>query len=131
MLPMRPHPPIRERGGEVEEGKERFTAKDLTRKQVLLYIFEDFFKGSFIFLSLFLDGLVVAFLYQEPFLTDLSPRLDPLLGFPIYSVYLVLLSVLIDSFLIYFEIKYYVKLFGDEAVKKRYMRKEDQKSKTE
>lgn len=124
MPPQRVPPPIRERGTE-EEDKERFTSRDLTRKQITLYIFEDFFKGSFIFASLFIDGLVVAYLYMEPFVQDISPHLSAIVGFPIYKAYFLLLSVFIDAFLIYYEFVYYHKLFGEEAVRKRYEKKKN------
>ena len=116
-----PRPLIRERNAE-KEG-ERFTSKDLTGKQILLYIFEDFFKGFYIFLALFIDGLFVTYLYMEPFLDGISSHVTPLFGFPFFKAYLLILSSLVDAILIYLEIKYYGKLFGDEAIKRRYKKK--------
>ncbi|MCL5783707.1 MAG: hypothetical protein M1476_07360 [Candidatus Thermoplasmatota archaeon] len=114
-------PLIRERNAE-EEG-ERFTSKDLTRKQILLYIFEDFFKGFYIFLALFIDGLFVTYLYMEPFLDGISAHVTLVLGFPFFKIYLLILSFFLDAMLIYLEIKYYGKLFGEEAIKRRYTKK--------
>ncbi len=125
-MPQQKPPRIRQRGVD-EPDRERFTSKDLTRKQVIFYIFEDFFKGFFIFLSLFLDGAVVFYLYQEPFLYKLSQDLI-VYGIPIYELYLILLSIFIDSFLLWLEIRYYLKLFGEEALKKRYETKSDREA---
>lgn len=122
-MPPQQRPRIRHRGAQ-NSSEERFTSKDLTRKQMLFYIFEDFFKGFFIFFSLFIDGTVVFYLYQEPFLYNLSHDVI-IYGIPIYEVYLILLSIFIDGFLVYFEIKYYLKFFGEEAIKKRYEKKSD------
>lgn len=122
-MPLLQRPQIRERG-QTQEDEERFTSKDLTRKQIFLYIFEDFFKGFFIFLSLFLDGVVVFYLYQEPFIQNITPDVI-VSGIPIYTLYVILLSIFIDAFLIYYEIKLYFKLFGEEAIKKRYQKKSD------
>ena len=122
-MPLLQRPQIRERG-QTQEDEERFTSKDLTRKQIFLYIFEDFFKGFFIFLSLFLDGVVVFYLYQEPFIQNITPDVI-VSGIPIYTLYIILLSIFIDAFLIYYEIKLYFKLFGEEAIKKRYQKKSD------
>jgi hypothetical protein len=122
-MPLLQRPQIRERG-QTQEDEERFTSKDLTRKQIFLYIFEDFFKGFFIFLSLFLDGVVVFYLYQEPFIQNITPDVI-VSGVPIYTLYVILFSIFIDAFLIYYEIKLYFKLFGEEAIKKRYQKKSD------
>ena len=122
-MPLLQRPQIRERG-QTQEDEERFTSKDLTRKQIFLYIFEDFFKGFFIFLSLFLDGVVVFYLYQEPFIQNITPDVI-VSGIPIYTLYVILFSIFIDAFLIYYEIKLYFKLFGEEAIKKRYQKKSD------
>lgn len=122
-MPLLQRPQIRERG-RTQEDEERFTSKDLTRKQIFLYIFEDFFKGFFIFLSLFLDGVVVFYLYQEPFIQNITPDVI-VSGIPIYTLYIILLSIFIDAFLIYYEIKLYFKFFGEEAIKRRYQKKSD------
>ncbi len=122
-MPLLQRPQIRERG-QTQEDEERFTSKDLTGKQIFLYIFEDFFKGFFIFLSLFLDGVVVFYLYQEPFIQNITPDVI-VSGVPIYTLYVILFSIFIDAFLIYYEIKLYFKLFGEEAIKKRYQKKSD------
>lgn len=124
-MPQQRAPPrIRERGT-IRDDEERFTSKDLTRKQILFYIFEDFFKGFFIFGSLFLDAAVVFYLIREPFTVNAEPHVSNILGFPIYQVYLIILSLFLDALLIYYEIEYYQRLFGDEAVKKRYEKKKD------
>ena len=122
-MPQPQRPRIRERD-QTEEDEERFTSKDLTRKQIFLYIFEDFFKGFFIFLSLFLDGLVVFYLYQEPLIQSLTPDIF-VAGVPIYKLYIIILSIFIDGLLVYYEIKLYLKFFGEEAIKKRYRKKSE------
>ncbi len=122
-MPQQQQPRIREKG-QTEEDEDSFTSKDLTRKQVFLYIFEDFFKGFFIFLSLFLDGAVVFYFYQEPFIQSITPDVT-ISGVPIYTLYLILLSVFIDGILIYYEIKLYFRLFGEEAIEKRYRKKSE------
>ncbi len=125
-MPPQRRPRIRERGqGDLDE--ERFTSKDLTRKQIIFYIFEDFFKGFYIFLSLFVDGTVVFYLYQDPFLYNLSHHVL-VSGFPIYELYFILLAIFMDSFFIYYEIKYYIKFFGEEATKKRYEKKSEKEA---
>ena len=130
-MPQQQAPPrIRERGSGDEDG-ERFTSRDLTKKQILLYIFEDFFKGFFIFGSLFLDVLVVTFLYMEPFAITAEPHVSRIFGFPIYPTYLILLSLFIDAILIHYQIEYYHKLFGEEAIRKRYEKKRDREKRLE
>lgn len=114
--------PIRKRTKEEEEDKERFTSKDLTRKQVFLYIFEDFFKGFFIFGSLFLDGLVVLYVVRAPLVNEYY-GLSVL--FQILTLLLVFTMIPILVILVYLQRRYYMKLFGEEATKKRYRKKQE------
>ncbi len=125
-MPQLQRPQIRERG-QTEDKEERFTSKDLTRKQIFLYLFEDFFKGFFIFSFIFLDGVIVFFLYQEPFIQSVTPDVV-VSGIPVYTLYIVLLSVFVDAILIYYEIKLYFRFFGEEAIARRYRRKSDVKN---
>lgn len=130
MPPQQARPRVRERGSNKED-EERFTSKDLTRRQILFYIFEDFFKGFFIFGSLFIDVVLILYLVKEPFAINAEPHVSSLLGFPIYQVYLIVLSLFIDSILVYYQIEYYHRFFGEEAVKKRYEKKKDREKRLE
>lgn len=114
-------PPIKEKTGETEG--ERFTSKDLNRKQILLYIFEDFFKGFYILGCLFLDALVVTYFYMEPFLKQNEASFPHIFGLSILTLLILGASFVIDVFLIRYEIRFYLKLFGDDAIKRRYSRK--------
>lgn len=47
---------------EVSEEEKEITSKDLTRKQLVLYVFNDFLRGLYVAGCLFLDGLVILYI---------------------------------------------------------------------
>lgn len=49
---------------EVGEEEKELSSKDLTRKQLVLYILNDFIRGFYLIACLFLDGLVVLQFYS-------------------------------------------------------------------
>lgn len=115
--------PIRERDKEEEEeDRERFTSKDLTRRQIILYIFEDLFKGFFILGSLFLDGIIAVYVIQSPLVSDYYGLT---LLFKILTFLLISTMIMILTILVYLQRKGYLRLFGMDAIKRRYGKKED------
>lgn len=99
--------PVRERK-DVDEDKERFTSKDLTKFQLFQYIFEDFFKGFFIFGFVFLDGMVLLYFIELPYVAFLIPVI-----------------FVVEFVLVYLEAKLYMKYFSEKAIENRYRKKKD------
>ena len=82
------------------------TSKDLTRKGLFLYIFDDFFRGFYLVGCVFLDGVLIPSLrfilpYSGFNLLSIVPSSLNLL----YTVYVLMLIIFLELFLIYLEIK--------------------------
>lgn len=97
---------------EDELEKEKFTSKDLTKKGLFFYIFDDFFRGFYILGCVFLDGIIIPGLrfllpgggIELPFVIPSS--LDSL-----FTAYLVIMIVFLEFLFIYYEIVGFRKLW--------------------
>ena len=100
-------PPIRDK----RDAYKEVSARDLSRKELLSYIFGDFAKAFYIVGCIFLDGLIIgpAYSYVPGFFSANNaiehyfPNSDILL---IYTVLLILFS---ESLALFYEINYYKK----------------------
>lgn len=100
------------KGEDEELEKEGFTSKDLTKKGLFFYIFDDFFRGFYLLGCIFLDGIIVLGLrfllpgggVDLPYVLPSS-----LNGF--FTAYIILLIVVLEIILIYFEMVWFRKLW--------------------
>ncbi len=91
---------------------KELTSKDLSRKGLFLYIFDDFFRGFYLVGCVFLDGVLIPSIrfilpYSGFNLISIVPSsLDFL-----YTAYIVMLIAFLELFLIYLEIKWFRKIW--------------------
>lgn len=98
--------------------EKEISSKDLTKFQLLGYIFSDFLKGGFIVLSLTFDILVLAepegFIPSYPIANlNLEHYLNE---FQILTVYTIILVLFLEFIAIYFEIRIFNKFWGSKVV---------------
>lgn len=105
-----------------DEDKEKFTSKDLTRRQFLFYIFEDFFRGMYLFCSVFFDLVVIL-----PFVPVFNFSYFGMIyryyfigGINLFLPYSIILTGFLETTAIYYERRFWIKFFGKEATEKRY-----------
>lgn len=81
------------------------SAKDLTRSQLLRYIFDDFFRASYIVLMLFIDAILIAqFFYFIPgFENDVMIFSQLFPGKNLLIYYTVVMIVFIEIICIYYQ----------------------------
>ncbi len=95
-----------------EEEKKEITSKDLTRKQLIRYIFDDFLRGFYLVGCLFLDGLIIAYLFRYipngPFL---SRATNLYFSFGLYDLYFILLIGLIEAVVIFYQGRMFRKIW--------------------
>lgn len=95
-----------------EEEKKEITSKDLTRGQLLRYIFDDFLRGFYLVACLFLDGLIIAYLFRYvpngPFL---SRATNLFFHFGIYDVYFIILIAFFEAIVIFYQGKLFRKIW--------------------
>lgn len=100
------------KGEEEELEKEGFTSKDLTKKGLLFYIFDDFFRGFYLLGCVFLDGIIVPGLrFLLPSGGVELPYVLPSSLNGLFTVYIVMLIVSLEILLIYYEIVWFRKLW--------------------
>jgi hypothetical protein len=106
-MPQQNKPLIRYKEDEYKE----VSAKDLSRKELLSYIFGDSVRGFYILGCVFLDGLVVgeAFQYIPGFYSINQDTGYYFSNFSIFAVYVILVSLFMDLILIFYEVGYYRK----------------------
>lgn len=96
---------------EAEEEKE-ITSKDLTRKELVRYIFDDFLRGFYLVACLFFDGLIVAYGFRYipggPFL---SRAMNLYFPFSVYDVYFILLTIFVEGLLIFYQGRTFRKIW--------------------
>ncbi len=89
--------------------EKEISAKDLTRRELYIYIFGDFIRGGFIFLSFFVDSMLLLYFTENiPFIERLNAIIYLFSGFSIYLIYATLLSFTIIILLIILEISFYM-----------------------
>ena len=94
---------------EVSEERKEITSKDLTRKQLVLYILNDFLKGLYVIGCMFLDGLVILQIYSfvpswllyQGLLSNVYSR-DALIGS---------ITIVLEIFVIYVQVKAYRRIW--------------------
>ena len=94
-----------------EEGKE-ITSKDLTRKQLLYYIFQDFIKAGFIVSFLFFDLLIIGQIYRyipAAVFLALNQLNRPVFTYLLYS-YIILLTLFSECLFMLLEFVFYKRL---------------------
>ena len=100
-------PPIRDKRDVYEE----ISAKDLSRKELLSYIFGDFVKAFYIVGCIFLDGLIIgeAYNYVPGFFSvnNIIEHYFP--SSSILLIYTVILILFSECLALFYEIKYYKK----------------------
>ena len=99
-------PPIRDKKDIYKE----VSAKDLSRKELLSYIFGDFVKAFYIVGCIFLDGLIIgeAFDYVPGFYSINNAISHYFAGSDILLVYAIILILFAECIAIFYEIKYYM-----------------------
>jgi hypothetical protein len=90
------------------------SSKDLTRKELFLYIFSDFFRISYIVLCLFIDALILGL--QVFNIDDSIFNLSKIGGsylpyYYMYVIYLFLIIMIMEIIAIPLELKLYRKVF--------------------
>ena len=93
-----------------KELEKEITSKDLTRSELLKYIFGDFIRGFYIFGCLFLDGLIVARIYFIIPFSSYASSITKLYfsGTDLYAIYITLITILIGVIVVFYQIKYYL-----------------------
>jgi hypothetical protein len=94
---------------EVSEERKEITSKDLTRKQLILYVLNDFLKGLYVIGCMFLDGLVILQIYSfvpssllyQGLLSNVYSR-DALIGS---------ITMVLGVFVIYVQVKAYRRIW--------------------
>ena len=115
-----PRPPVRIVYKEEEEEYKDISAKDLTKTELIKYIFSDFVRGFYIVGCLFLDFLVLPQIYGViPFSKEIGQFSSAYLGgINLYGFYLDIVIVVLEIFFIWLEIKVYFKYFRKKTVNK-------------
>lgn len=100
------------KGEEEQLEKEGFTSKDLTKKGLLFYIFDDFFRGFYLLGCVFLDGIIVpGFRFLLPSSGFELPYVLPSSLTGLFTLYIVMLIVFLELLLVYYEIVGFRKLW--------------------
>lgn len=95
-----------------EANKKEITSKDLTRKELMRYIFDDFLRGFYLVGCLFLDGIIIAYSFRLiPNGAAYSKSLDLFFNFSIYYVYVLMLILLVEAIVIFYQGKAFRKLW--------------------
>jgi hypothetical protein len=92
----------------VEEEKE-ITSKDLTRKQLLLYILNDLLRGLYLAGCLFFDGLVILQLYS--FIPSKYLNVWIFSNSSVKEIFLAIITVILEILAVYLEIKGYRRVW--------------------
>jgi|YelNatPaOPRAMG01_1025707.scaffolds.fasta_scaffold04216_11 hypothetical protein len=100
-------PPIRDKRDIYRD----VSAKDLSRKEFLSYIFGDFARAFYIVGCIFLDGLIIgeAYSYVPGFFSVNSTIERYFPNSSILLIYTVILILFSESLALFYEIKYYKK----------------------
>ncbi len=100
------------KGEEEELRKEEITSKDLTKKGLFYYLFDDFFRGFYLLGCVFLDGIIIPGLrFLLPSGGIGLPYVIPSSLTALFTVYIAMLIVFLEILLIYYEIIWFRKLW--------------------
>lgn len=96
---------------EQREEKE-VSAKDLSRKELAKYIFEDFFRGFYIVGAIFLNGLILTEIYYaRPLLQKFALFGSPLADYAYYTYYFIAVIILLEIPVTALEIQGFAKIW--------------------
>ncbi len=90
------------------------SSKDLTRRELFLYVFSDFFRISYLVLCLFLDGLMLGlqvFNLDDSIFELGSIGGNYLIYYYLYIIYLFLIIAVMEAIAIPLELRLYRKIF--------------------
>ena len=90
------------------------SSKDLTRKELFLYIFSDFFRISYLVLCLFIDALILGlqvFNIDDSIFNLSKVGGDYLQYYYMYVIYLFLIIILMEIIAISLERRFYRRVF--------------------
>ncbi len=99
---------------EVSEEEKEITSKDLTRKQLVLYVFNDFLRGLYVAGCLFLDGLVI--LYITYFIPPKYLNRGALSNVYMRNIILSLFTLSIEVLVIFYQYKAYRRIWPKGAL---------------
>lgn len=95
-----------------EEEKQEITSKDLTRNQLLRYIFDDFLRGFYLVGCLFLDGVIIAYSFRLiPNGSFYSSAANLFFNFKIYDLYFLILIAFVEGIIIFYQGKLFRKIW--------------------
>ncbi|MCL4331846.1 MAG: hypothetical protein M1304_06215 [Candidatus Thermoplasmatota archaeon] len=102
----------------LDETEKEVTSKDLTRKELLLYIFDDFFRGFYLVGCLFFDGLIIFQIYSYiPDSSALGIFFNLALPkFNIFNYYIWILIVFLEITVAYLEAKGFRKIWPKDSL---------------
>ena len=102
----------------LDETEKEITSKDLTRKELLLYIFDDFFRGFYLVGCLFFDGLIIFQIYSYiPDSSALGIFFNLALPkFNIFNYYIWILIVFLEITVAYLEAKGFRKIWPKDSM---------------
>ncbi|MEM3852229.1 MAG: hypothetical protein QXP70_04435 [Methanomassiliicoccales archaeon] len=94
------------------EADQEIRAQDLSRRELLSYIFEDFLRISYDVLAIFIDALLIPELYLlRPAIGAYGVMHLPGLEHNLYAVYLFCVVLLLEAVAIWLEIAAYRRLW--------------------
>ena len=99
---------------DVSEKQRELTSKDLTKKQLVLYIFDDFLRGLYLVGCLFLDGLII--LHLISFIPFSYLGRVPISNTPVRDVLLGAVIAILEILIIYLEVKGFRRLWPKGAM---------------
>lgn len=95
-----------------ELAKKEITSRDLTKKQLIRYVFDDFLRGFYLVACLFLDGLIIAYLFRYiPNGQFYSRATDLFFNFKLYDVYFFMLIAFVEAVVIFYQGRMFRKLW--------------------
>jgi hypothetical protein len=102
--------------------KKELRSEELSRFQLFLYVFEDFFRGMYLIGCMIMDFLIIfPFIPGTSYAYFVLPYYQGFYdGFPIYLVYSVLIVALLEPIFLMLEVKGWIRLFGRDATERRY-----------
>lgn len=92
--------------------REQISSKDLTKKGLFFYLFDDFFRGFYIVGCLFLDGIIIPGLrFLLPGGGTVLPLKLPSTVTSLYTAYIIILVIFLEAVAIYFQARGFRKLW--------------------
>ncbi|MEM0134304.1 MAG: hypothetical protein QXU18_03640 [Thermoplasmatales archaeon] len=99
---------------DVSERQKELTSKNLSRRQLVLYILDDLLRGLYLVGSLFLDGLIILQLFS--FVPSSYLNKGPLSNFYVRDGLMGAVIAILEILVIYLEIKGFRRLWPKGAM---------------